>query len=192
MGSLERTDTVPARGADMRTLAALLGLAAAVHGANIPAYYGAYTDGTFGNQVDDNSWGYDGMTGVTLPAAWGGTCDVTLTTTKQQSPIDIVTATAVAAPSGGRSTRPPDPPSWADLSLPRSTMYLTTLASTSALWTPRARSIVWTGPSTRWKCSFISTTLSSRTSRQPRVPPTLTRSRSFPFSSRSRPATIQT
>merc|ERR1712088_1065338 len=101
MGSLERTDTVPARGADMRTLAALLGLAAAVHGANIPAYYGAYTDGTFGNQVDDNSWGYDGMTGVTLPAAWGGTCDVTLTTTKQQSPIDIVTATAVAAPTVG-------------------------------------------------------------------------------------------
>jgi len=101
--SLERTDTVPARGADMRTLAALLGLAAAVHGANIPAYYGTYSDGTTGG-INDNLWGYDGMTGVTLPAAWGGTwatCDVSATTTKQQSPIDIVTANAVAAPTVG-------------------------------------------------------------------------------------------
>jgi len=93
----------------------LLGLAAAVHGANIPAYYGTYSDGvTFGGE-NDNLWGYDGMVnptgGVTpiLPAVWGTdtsqfttpTCDVSNTPTKQQSPIDIVTATAVAAPTVG-------------------------------------------------------------------------------------------
>merc|ERR1712088_665128 len=110
MGSLERTDTVPARGADMRTLETLLGLAVAVHGANIPAYYGnlPILGAPGSNQVDDNLWGYDGMTGLILPAAWGtdaslssSTCDVSNTPTKQQSPIDIVTAKAVAAPTVG-------------------------------------------------------------------------------------------
>merc|ERR1739838_207120 len=115
MGSLERTDTVQTRRPDMRTLATLLGLAAAVHGANIPAYFGNMPGGGIGSQIDDNWWGYDGMvnptSGITpiLPAAWG--TDVTLftppacagstTTTSQQSPIDIVTANVVAAPTVG-------------------------------------------------------------------------------------------